>query len=47
MTSKPTDDREKAPVPRSPDDPLPEVSAGDPAENIEDEGEVPGVGNFA
>ncbi len=46
MTNKPKDDREKPPLPSSPDDPLPETER-DPAENIEDEGEVPGGGNFA
>lgn len=47
MTGRPKDDDEKAPEPGSKDDLLHDIEPGDPSKIIEEEGEVPGGGNFA
>ena len=47
MTDKKKDDRANEPEPGSPEDLLPDIEPGDPGKKVEDDGEVPGGGNFA
>ena len=47
MIDKKKEDHGTEPELGSPEDLLPDIEPGDPGKKVEDEGEVPGGGNFA